>query len=414
MTVSAPEATRPPFAHRDFRLYMGVRFLGTVASLMLSVAVGWEVYDRTHSTLALGFVGLFQFLPAILLSLATGHVADRFDRRRVVGICYGALVVVATLLYLQSRFATSSIWPIYAVMTLLAVARAFAGPASQALVPDLVPPEVFGRAVAWGSSVFEAAAICGPAIGGWVYTLSGKAAAVYLTAAALYFVATVLIASMRVRTGRMEPRGASVETVLAGVVYVWKNKVILGSITLDLFAVLFGGAVALLPAYAQDILHIGPQGLGLLRSAPSVGAGVVAITIGFFPMKKHVGVIMLGCVGLFGLGTIVFGVSRNVALSLVALVVIGGADMVSVVVRQTLVQVATPGAMRGRVSAVNQVFIGASNELGELESGMTAAWLGTVPAVVFGGIAAVVVVIAYALLFPELRKVKNLEGTAGG
>ena len=409
MTVSAPEATRPPFAHRDFRLYMGVRFLGTVASLMLSVAVGWEVYDRTHSTLALGFVGLFQFLPAILLSLATGHVADRFDRRRVVGICYGALVVVATLLYLQSRFATSSIWPIYAVMTLLAVARAFAGPASQALVPDLVPPEVFGRAVAWGSSVFEAAAICGPAIGGWVYTLSGKAAAVYLTAAALYFVATVLIASMRVRTGRMEPRGASVETVLAGVVYVWKNKVILGSVTLDLFAVLFGGAVALLPVYAHDILKVGPIGLGFLRSAPSIGAGTVAIVIAFHPLKKHAGATMLACVAIFGAATVVFGLSRNLFLSLAALVVVGASDMVSVVVRQTLVQIATPGAMRGRVSAVSQVFIGASNELGEMESGLTASWFGTVPAVVYGGIAAVVVVALYAWRFPELRRVETLE-----
>jgi len=394
--TSAPASARAPFAHRDFRLYMGVRFLGTVASLMLSVAVGWEVYARTRDPFALGLVGFFQFLPAILLSLVTGHVADRFDRRRVVAVCYGALVVISVLLYLQSRFVHGSVWPIYSVMALFAVARAFAQPAAQALVPDLVPPELFGRAVAWGSTVFEAAAICGPALGGWVYTLSGSAGSVYL-------------AAMTVRTGRMEKKAVSVETLLAGVVYVWRNKLILGSVTLDLFAVLFGGAVALLPVYADTILHIGPQGLGVLRSAPSVGAAIVAIAIAYFPLKKHVGATMLACVAVFGVATVVFGLSRNVFLSLAALVIIGASDMVSVVVRQTLVQVATPGAMRGRVSAVNQVFIGASNELGELESGMTASWFGTVPAVVCGGIAAVVVVLAYSLLFPELRKVQTLD-----
>ncbi len=407
---SAPKTSASaPFAHRDFRLYMGVRFLGTVANLMLSVAVGWEVYERTRDPFALGLVGLFQFLPAVFLSLATGHVADRFDRRRVVGICYAALGVIATLLYVQSRFVRHAVWPIYSVMALFAVARAFAQPAGQALVPDLVPPHLFSRAVAWGSSVFEAAAICGPALGGWVYGLFGGAGSVYLTGAVLYFVASVLIAAMDVRTGRMEKKAVSLETVLAGVVYVWRNKVILGSVTLDLFAVLFGGAVALLPVYAHDILEVGPTGLGILRSAPSVGAGVVALVIAFFPLKKRVGATMLACVATFGLATVVFGLSRNIVLSLVALVVVGAADMVSVVIRQTLVQIATPGAMRGRVSAVNLVFIGASNELGEMESGMTASWFGTVPAVVFGGLAAVLVVAIYALKFPELRKVENLE-----
>jgi MFS family permease len=389
----APPPARAAFAYRDFRLYMGVRFLGTVAGLMLSVAVGWEVYERTHDPFDLGLVGLFQFLPAILLSLVTGHVADRFDRRRVVGLCYG----------------THAVWPIYSVMALFAVARAFAQPAGQALVPDLVPPELFSGAVAWGSSVFEAAAIFGPALGGWVYGLAGGAGSVYLAGAALYFVATFLIAAMEVRTGRMEKKAVSVETLLAGVVYVWKNKIILGSVTLDLFAVLFGGAVALLPVYAHDILKVGPLGLGVLRSAPSIGAATVAVAIAHRPLKKHVGATMLACVAVFGVATVVFGLSRNFFLSLAALAIVGASDMVSVVVRQTLVQVATPGAMRGRVSAVNQVFIGASNELGELESGMTASWFGTVPAVVYGGIAAVVVVLVYAFRFPELRKVENLE-----
>jgi MFS family permease len=409
--MTAPPPAHAPFAHSDFRLYMAVRFVGTVAGLMISVAVGWELYARTQSARALGYVGLFQFLPTFLLSLPSGHVADRFDRRRVVGVCYAALVVFSLLLYAQSRSPTRAVWPIYSIMALFAVARSFAQPAAQALVPDLVPKELFGRAVAWGSSIFEAASICGPAIGGWVYTLSGEAGSVYLVGAGLYLVAIVLIGAMKVRTGRMEAKAASLETVLAGVVYVWENKIILGSITLDLFAVLFGGAVALLPIYAHDILHIGPQGLGLLRSAPSVGAGLVAIVIAVFPLRKRIGETMLACVALFGLATAVFGISRNVFLSLAALVVIGAADMVSVVVRQTLVQITTPAAMRGRVSAVNQVFIGASNELGTLESGMTAAWFGPVPAVVGGGLAAVLVVLAYAGLFPELRKVATLELT---
>ena len=275
----APASAGAAFAHRDFRIYMAVRFLGTVAGLMLSVAVGWEVYERTHNPFDLGVVGLVQFLPAITLSLITGHVADRFDRRRVVGLCYGALSCISILLYAQTRFATAAVWPIYAVMALFAVARAFAQPAGQALVPDLVPPHHFAAAVAWGSSVFEAASIGGPALGGWIYGLTGGAGAVYLTGAALYLVATLLVTSMEVSTGRMEKKSASLETLFAGVVYVWKEKIILGSVTLDLFAVLFGGAVALLPVYAHDILKVGPLGLGLLRSAPSIGAGAVAIAI---------------------------------------------------------------------------------------------------------------------------------------
>jgi MFS family permease len=407
--MSAPASARAAFAHADFRLYMGVRFLGTIAGLMISVAVGWEVYERTRSTFDLGLLGLFQFLPAIGLSLLTGHVADRFDRRAVVGLCYGALILVAVLLYLQSRFAGDAIWPMYAVITLFAIARAFAQPAAQALVPDLVPAEHLPSAVAWGSTVWEAAAVSGPALGGWIYGLAKGAGSVYLASAALYVVATGLMAAMKVRTGRMEKKAVSLETLFAGVVYVWRKKIILGSISLDLFAVLFGGATALLPVFAHDILKAGPQGLGVLRSAPSIGAGVVAIAIAYFPLKRHVGAIMLWCVAVFGIATVVFGLSRNFTVSLVALIVVGASDMVSVVVRQTLVQVATPGAMRGRVSAVNQVFIGASNELGEMESGLTASWLGTVPAVVYGGLAAIAVVALYAWRFPEIRRVETLD-----
>jgi hypothetical protein len=399
---------RAAFGYRDFRLYQGARLLSTIANQMLSVAVGWQVYELTGRPFDLGLVGLVQFLPAIGLSLLTGHTADRFDRRKVVLTCYAALAVTSALLY-SSAHAGSATWHIYATMFLFATARAFLAPAGQALLPDLVPPQHFASAIAWGSSVFEIGAVLGPALGGWIYSAGHGAGPVYMTGALSYVLAAILAAAMEVRTGRMESKAASFETVVAGVVYVWRNKILLGSISLDLFAVLFGGAVALLPIYARDILHVGPWGLGLLRSAPAVGAGCVAILIAFRPLRRRTGAIMLACVGIYGIATIVFGVSRSFWLSLVALAVVGASDMVSVVVRSTLVQIVTPAAMRGRVSAVNMVFVGASNELGELESGMTAAWFGTVPSVLFGGIAACVVVAAYSVLFPGLRRVDKLE-----
>jgi MFS family permease len=409
MTVAlAP--SRAAFAYRDFRLYQVSRLLSTIANQMLSVAVGWQVYELTRRPFDLGLVGLVQFLPAIGLSLLTGHTADRFDRRRVVMICYAALAASSVLLFLSTRWVAAT-WPIYVMMALFATGRAFLAPAGQALVPDLVAAEHFASAVAWGSSVWEVGAILGPALGGWIYAAGGSAAAVYLTGAVLYGLAAMAASSMKVKTGRMERHPASLETVLAGIVYVWKNKVVLGSISLDLFAVLFGGAVALLPIYARDILHVGPWGLGLLRSAPAVGAAAVAVYIAFHPLRRRAGATMLACVALFGLATLAFGVSRSFVLSLAALVVVGASDMVSVVVRQTLVQVATPAAMRGRVSAVNMVFVGASNELGELESGMTAAWMGTVPSVILGGIAACLVVAIYSVAFPELRRVDKLDGS---
>jgi MFS family permease len=406
--VRAEASARAAFAYRDFRLYQVARLLSTIAIQMLSVAVGWHVYELTRRPFDLGLVGLVQFLPAIGLSLLTGHTADRFDRRRVVIVCYCLLAVTAMLLYLSSRAGTVT-WPIYATMFLFATARAFLAPAGQALLPDLVPPEHFASAVAWGSSVFEIGAIIGPALGGWIYTAGHGPGAVYLTGASAYILASVIAGSMKVRTGRMERKAASFETIVAGVVYVYRNKILLGSISLDLFAVLFGGAVALLPIYARDILHVGPWGLGLLRSAPALGAGSVAVLIAFRPLRSRTGAIMLGCVALYGIATVVFGASRIFWISLAALVVVGASDMVSVVIRATLVQIVTPPEMRGRVSAVNMVFVGASNELGELESGMTAAWLGTVPSVILGGVAACAVVAIYAVLFPGLRRVDRLD-----
>jgi MFS family permease len=401
----------PAAASRDFRLYQGARLLSALADQMLSVAVGWQVYELTGRPFDLGLVGLVQFVPAFGLSLLTGHTTDRFDRRKILMICNSALVVTSALLYAStaSTRAGSTTWAIYGTMVLFATARAFLAPAQQALLPDIVPAEHFASAVAWGSSIGEIGAILGPALGGWIYSAAHGAGPVYLVGATSYFIAVVLDGGMTVRTGRMEPQAASFQTVVAGVVYVWRNKILLGSISLDLFAVLFGGAVALLPIYARDILHVGPWGLGLLRSAPAVGAAAVAVLIAVRPLRRRTGAIMLACVAVYGVATVVFGASRSFWLSLIALAVVGASDMVSVVVRSTLVQVVTPAEMRGRVSAVNMVFVGASSELGALESGMTAAWMGTVPSVLFGGVAACVVVAVCSLLFSGLRRVDTLQ-----
>ena len=277
-------------------------------------------------------------------------------------------------------------------------------------MPSLVPAEHFASGVAWSSTVWEIAAIAGPALGGLGYRVFGGAGGVYLSCASLYGAGAVVLLTMRPRIEQMDTRATTLRTLLAGIAYVWQKKVVLGSISLDLFAVLFGGATALLPVYARDILHVGATGLGILRSAPAVGAALMALVIAQRPLRRRAGPVMLACVAIFGVATVVFGLSTSFWLSLVALAVLGASDMVSVVVRSTLVQLQTPPAMRGRVSAVNMVFIGASNELGEMESGLTAAWFGTVPAVVLGGIGACLVVGLWTLLFPELRKVDRLEG----
>ncbi len=408
MTTSAL-APRSAFAYRDFRLFQCARFCTTLGTQMQSVAVGWQVYELTGQPLALGIAGLVQFVPLAGLSLAGGQAADRYDRRGVSIACQVSFAVCALFLRAQAQHAIPGrAWPIYLALCLFGATRAFTGPAGQALLPSLVPMEHFASAVAWGSSVWEIAAILGPAVGGWIYAAMGGAAAVYGICTFLFVAAGAFLLAMRVRTGRMERRDVSLATVFAGVRYVWREKIILGSISLDLFAVLFGGATALLPVYAHDILQVGPRGLGLLRSAPAVGAAAVALAFALWPLRRRAGPIMFACVALFGVATIVFGFSRSFWLSLGALFVIGASDMVSVVVRLTLVQIQTPPAMRGRVSGVNMVFIGASNELGELESGLTAAWFGSVPAVVLGGIGACVVVALWTLLFPELRRVDRL------
>jgi MFS family permease len=394
------------FAHRDFRLYQGARLFMTLGVQMQSVAVGLHIYGLTHRPRDLGYVGLAQFLPMVLLSLVTGDTADRHDRRRVLLCCYAAMVTGALLLFGLARAGVTETWPFYAVLMLLGTARAFAGPAGQSLVPHLVPVHHLSVAVAWNSTVLQVGTIAGPALGGLLYDAT-HVTGVYLTCAAMMATAAVMLLLMRVRTGRMERAATSWQRLLAGLRYVRRQKVVLGAISLDLFAVLLGGATALLPIYAQDILHTGPWGLGLLRSSPAVGAALVAVSLAVFPLQRNAGLTMLVCVALFGVATMVFGVSQHLWLSVGALVVLGAADMVSVVIRQTLVQLATPDEMRGRVSAVNMVFISASNELGEFESGFTAEWFGVVPSVVLGGVGTCMVVVLWAWLFPELRRIAN-------
>jgi MFS family permease len=385
--------------------YFASRMCGVIALQMQSVAVGWDVYAATHRPLDLGFVGLAQFAPALLLSLVAGHTADRFDRKRILAVCYvGIGLLAAGLFFLEP---TAGVAPLYALLVLLGCARAFAAPAGQAFLPDLVPKEELARVVAQGSSVFQVGLVIGPALGGVAYGAIGRRT--YLVCAVLALAAAVLVSLIRAPRAKRAPPSARAAALFAGVRYVRENKVVLGAISLDLFAVLLSGAVALLPIFARDILMAGPWGLGALRSAPAIGAALTGLALARFPIRRSAGKVMLVCVAIFGLATILFGLSRSLALSLVALAVTGAADMVSMVVRGTLVQLATPEEMRGRVSAVNAVFIGASNELGELESGLTAAWLGVVPSVVLGGVGTIVVTAIWALAFRDLARVDRLE-----
>jgi MFS family permease len=411
-TQASPVAA---FRHRNFCLFQIMRLAGTLGLQMQSVAVGWQVYSISGRALDLGYVGLIQFAPALFLALITGHIADRFDRRHIlIGYHLALLVCAAALSWITMAPAASSygVLPIYAVLLLLGTARAFAGPAAQALLPNLLPAEDFTNAVAWNTTTWQVATVVGPALGGLIFGWQGGALAVYLSFGFLVSIAlasTWLIKSSSHQTRHTKDSGSIWQRLTAGIHYVRSNEILLGAISLDLFAVLLGGAVALLPVYARDILQVGPLGLGVLRSAPAFGASAMAIFLAFRPLKKHAGKSLFIGVATFGAATCVFGMSTNYYLSLAMLIVIGAADLISVYVRQTLVQLRTPDTMRGRVSAVNQVFIGASNELGEFESGMTANWWGTVPATVIGGIGTLVVVGLWAWRFPKLRRADKLD-----
>ncbi|MBZ5700023.1 MAG: MFS transporter [Acidobacteriia bacterium] len=405
---NSSRAGRVAFTHPDFALYELARFFIVAALEMQSVAIGWQVYEITKRPLDLGLVGLAQFLPGIILFLVSGHAADRFDRRNLLITCYAGFSVCSGLLLSAYLRGMHAVYPIYIVVVLIGVVRSFNGPVSRALLPQLVSEEHFPNAVAWNSSVNQSATILGPAIGGLVYALSKGPSAVYtisMVSAVGAIVSTLQIKSQ----AKPRPREQlSLKTVLAGLHYIRKQKIILGSISLDLFAVLLGGAVALLPVYAREILRTGPWGLGLLRSAPGIGAGGMAILLAHRPLRSRVGATMLWCVAGFGVFTILFGISRSLVLSMLALLFVGATDMVSVIIRGTLVQVATPDEMRGRVNAVDMIFVGASNEVGQFESGLTAQWFGTVPAVVLGGIGTLVVTALWAWSFPELRRVNQL------
>jgi MFS family permease len=396
------------FRHSAFVRYWGARFLVTFATQVVSVAVGWQIYDLTRDPFDLGLVGIIQFAPSLLLVLVTGSVADRFGRRLIMSIAaFVETTCALALLFLTWRGLTG-VGEVFAILFAFGIARAFFAPASASLVANLVPTEDFANAVAWNSSAWQTATIVGPVAGGLLYGISPEAA--YTVATVFMLGSAILILTIPKPVQRTETDKTSLETIFAGFRYIWSEKVVLGAISLDLFAVLLSGAVALLPVYARDILELGPWGLGLLRAAPGIGAIGVAIWLTSHPVRDHAGIVMLFFVAMFGAFTIVFGVSTIPWLSIFALAMLGATDMISVYIRETLIQLWTPDRVRGRVNAVNMVFVGASNELGEFRAGTMAALIGTVPAVVFGGVGAIAVAGMWAFLFPALRKVRHLDG----
>jgi MFS family permease len=399
------------FTQSAFMRLWYARLAGTAAAQMLMVALGWQMYELTGSAWDLGLVGLLQFLPALALVLVAGHVIDRFHRARVLAVCLAVQVAAALWMAAASSGGWASREMLLALSVLLGTVRAFQMPAQQALTPSLVPPAMLARALAFSATGLQAAVIAGPALGGFVFVAG--AAAVYVVCAGLFALATVLC--LLIRYEHAAPTTPpSLETLLAGVHFIARNKVVLGAISLDLFAVLLGGATALLPIFAKDVLHTGPWGLGLLRAAPAAGALLMSLVLTRWPVRRRTGRTLIGAVAVFGAAMLVFGLSTTLWLSMAALAVTGAADMVSVVIRQTLVQLETPDAMRGRVSAVNSVFIGASNQLGEFESGATAALLGPVGSVLLGGAGTLLVAGLWLRLFPDLARRDELlpGGTA--
>ncbi len=420
MVSASPRPRRglEAFASRDFRRYQLARVAVILGAEAQSVAVAWQVHSITHRAIDLGYTGLALFLPGLIFLLPAGHVADRFDRRHVILFCYSLQVLCSGALVMLARNNTQSILAIYAVLFFIGTGRAFSGPASSALVPHLVPKAHFVNAVTWGSAIFQSANITGPALGGLLFTLplthfapdsrleGAGIVYVFTLGTLVWFVA--LMSTLDVRPGRMEHRDLSLKVLLAGFQYVRSARILLGSISLDLFVVLLGGAAALMPIFARDILHQGPRGLGMLRAAPAVGAVTMSLIMTRFPLRRRAGRQLFTGVSIFGVATVAFGLSHSLWLSLASLAIAGAADNISVIIRGSLVQLATPPAMRGRVSAVNSLFIGASNELRSFESGLTAQWWGAVRATVIGGVGALVVSGLWALMFPSLRKADEL------
>ncbi|ATO31991.1 MFS general substrate transporter [Dickeya dianthicola RNS04.9] len=374
---------------------------------MLVVGIGWQMYDLTNSALNLGLVGLAQFLPQLALTLVAGHVVDQYNRRVIILCCRLLMAATILVLVLGNVTHTISAAMIYACSALLGATRAFEMPATQALLPNLIAPGLLSRAVALMASAREATVIVGPALGGLIYLIG--ATTLYAASVACFLMSFLVLLNLRYEYKALARTPVNLESLFGGMNFIRRNPVILGSISLDMFAVLLGGATALLPIVAKDILHTGPWGLGLLRCAPALGAVLMSVYLSRRPLTRHVGKIMFSAVAMFGAATIAFGLSTNLFLSLFALLFLGASDMVSVVIRSTLVQLETPDDMRGRVSAANSIFIGTSNQLGEFESGVTAAWLGVVPAIVLGGVGTLLVVALWMKYFPTLAQRQTLE-----
>ncbi len=404
-------ATRDPYAalrFQDFRLLLAGRFIATLGNQMLSVAIGWELWLRTHNAFALGLVGLVQVIPVILLSLPAGHVADQYNRKRIVLMMQSLLAICSLGLALIS-FVQGPLVLVYLCLLGIGIARAFNDPASSTLLPQTIPPNIFASAAMWSSSSWQLASIVGPALAGFVVALLGSVTVIYVFDAIAGITFLVLVSLIKGRQLALSRKATTRESLLEGVHFIRKTKVILAAITLDMFAVLLGGAVTLLPVYATDILKVGPQGLGLMRAAPSIGALIIVVVLAHLPAFKNAGRTLLLAVAGFGLATIVFGLSKSFWLSMLMLILLGGLDNISVVIRGTLLLTLTPDEMRGRISAVNSIFIGASNELGGFESGLTAALFGPILSVVAGGIGTILVVLAVAGIWPEMRNLKTLD-----
>ncbi len=406
------ENRHDPYAalrYRDFRLLLSGRFIASMGNQMLSVAIGWQLWLSTHSAFALGLVGLVQVLPVILLSLPAGHVADQYNRRKIV-ILTQTLLALCSLSLAALSFFKGSLMLIYLCLLGIGIARAFNDPATSTILPQTVPPYMFTSAATWYSSSWQLATIVGPAIAGLIVALLGSVTVIYLFDAFAAITFLVLVSLIRGRQLALSRKSTTLESLTEGIRFIRSTKVILAAITLDMFAVLLGGAVTLLPIYATDILKVGPTGLGLMRAAPSIGALLMALALAHLPSFKNAGRTLLLAVAGFGAATIVFGLSTSFWLSMLMLILLGGLDSISVIIRSTLILTRTPDEMRGRTSAVNSIFIGASNELGGFESGMAAALFGPIISVVGGGIGTILVVLAIALIWPEIREMKTLDG----
>jgi MFS family permease len=405
--ATEPSTARRLFAERNFMLYLASRSLNNFCIMIETVSVGWSIYRLTGSAMDLGFVGLSQFSPMLLFFLLAGWCADRFDRRLLLIGCYLIEAIGDLLFYLQTTSASPVIWLVFLNLSLFGTARAFSSPASQAMVPNLVPRDIYPAAVAWNTASSKLAAIIGPAAGGLLFAAIG--AKVFLLNGALYMLPVIMMFLIRARLHIRSAGTTGLASVVAGVTYIWRKPIVFGAISLDLFAVIFAGLPAMLPIFASDILHTGAQGLGFMRAAPAAGATITAVALTQFASMRRTGVILFITVAIYGLSILAFGFSSWLPLSLAALFVLGASDMISVYIRQTLVQIQTPDDMRGRVSAVNSVSVNASNELGDFRAGMMAAWIGPVPAVVVGGIITLLVCGLWAKFIPDLRRADRLD-----